>query len=229
MGDEIPDFVPDDDELLKPGPKEPGKDKPKQPLQQKPPEGTQQLLIVNGMPMRPPENEEEKAALEQAFRQGAIKKGPRLTIFGIVYDEYRPTFKGMTKNYLTEVRIFQVHGVEGMVGFYGQAIVTTGRRTSGGMVPSDTLFPIKIDIENKQFLIIEKENGTKMEHNFKDRLQVENIDKMIDLVITKIVQEPEAELQYVEIDPEADMDDADYWKQGKDDPDWWKKGKEDAD
>jgi len=174
----------------------------------------------------PPPEGPSKEEIEGMFRNGQLKRGPKLRIYGIVYDEYKPSFFGPIKNYLTEIRIYEiVLPDKGSQGFYAQAIVTSCEKTADGITPVDIIYPIKIDLENQQFILIEKVDGSKMEHNLKDRLQVENISKMIDLTIAKITQMPEGEIQYVELNPDFDYTEGESWKgTGMRDPSWWKHG-----
>jgi hypothetical protein len=173
----------------------------------------------------PPPEGPSKEEIEEMFRNGQLKRGPKLRIYGIVYDEFKPSFSGPIKNYLTEIRIYEIINEGKSMGFYAQAIMTTCERTSSGMEPVDTMHAIKIDLENEQFIAIEKIDGTKMEHNLKDRLQVENIAKMIDLTIAKITQTPEQEIQFVELGENAQYDSDEFWKQGgMRSSTWWKEG-----
>ena len=174
----------------------------------------------------PPPEGPSKEEIEEMFRSGQLKRGPKMRFYGIVYDEHKPSLFGPIKNYLTEIRIFEIV-VEGISqGFYAQAIVTSCERDGeGGLEPTDKIYPIKIDLDNSQFVLIEHIGGSKMEHNLKDRLQVENIAKMIDLTIAKITQTPEQEIQFVELGKNSgDYTDGEFWKQGKDDPNWWQRG-----
>lgn len=137
-----------------------------------------------------------------------------IKFFGFAYDKYTPSKKDRSKNYITKCDIFLIDGH----GYYAQAIVSTCRMR-GGMVDIDSkVYPIKIDIEKKQFLMITSEKGL---CTFEECLKVENIEKMIDLVIAAVMNEPQAEIKFVSAE---EPDTADFWKTKNEDPDWWKKG-----
>jgi hypothetical protein len=142
-------------------------------------------------------------------------------IFGEVHSEFRPSMKHPNKNFITSVRIFLVEGL----GFYAQVIVSTCKRSGGYMQVIDEYYPVKIDIQMKEFIVIEKGEGTRRQFRFKDQLRCENIDQMIDLVIQAVSQEPDVTFEPHMISPE-EVDNADWWKKGDDDPDWWRKGTE---
>jgi len=155
---------------------------------------------------------------QQALEEG---KKTKIMFFGDIVDEFRPDLNKSGKNFITRVQVFMVEGK----GYYGQVYVTTCKKTGGFFNVVENMHPVKIDLELKQFITIEKEHGEKRGFRFQDRLKCENIEKMIDFVVSRIVQEPDATLTPVlGMDQEQDVDDADFWKDKHEDPDWWKKG-----
>ncbi len=154
----------------------------------------------------------------QALAEG---KKSRVLFFGDVHDNFTPNLNKANRNYITRVQVFLVEEK----GYYGQVYVTTCKKTGGFFEVLENVHPVKIDLDNKQFITIEKEHGEKRGFRFQDRLKCENIEKMIDFVVTKIVSEPDAILTPVDgMEQDQDVDDADWWKDKHDDPDWWKKG-----
>jgi hypothetical protein len=149
-------------------------------------------------------------------------KKSRIMFFSDVFWDFQPNLNKANKNFITRVQIFLVEEK----GYYGQVYVTTCKKVGGFFEVLENVHPVKIDLETKQFVTIEKDHGEKRGFRFQDRLKCENIEKMIEFVIEKIVSEPDAVLTPVEgMDGEIpDVDDADFWKDKHDDPDWWRKG-----
>ena len=150
-------------------------------------------------------------------------KGPpkSLRVYGEVWDEFSPSLQNKYKNYLTKACIFELQGH----GFYAQAVMSTCKMANGMFDVVHKVYPIKIDVENKKFLMIGA-NGPRL---IQEVMKVENVDKFIDLVIAAIVQEPQAEIKFQMAEGDPDNDN---WWRGKNpndpqsSPDWWKKGGE---
>lgn len=146
----------------------------------------------------------------------------RMHFFGEIHDDFRPNMSKPHHAYITAIVLFQFEGH----GYYGQAYVSSLKFENGMLVPDEQIHPIKVDVENKAFLIMEPDVGSKFEFNIKDRIKVENIDSMVDKVIWAIVQEP---LGTLDFRMQENPDEGEFWKDKKDggwlnDPDWWRKG-----
>jgi len=143
-----------------------------------------------------------------------------IKFFGFAWDEFKPKFNDKGKKYITKCNIYMIEGY----GFYAQAVMTSMEYIDGGFEVVHREYPIKIDIEKKAFLIVTKEGPKTMQ----ETMRVENVDKMIDLVIAAVSGEPIAEIKF-QMAQEEDPDSADWWKgkgtQEDSDPDWWRKGK----
>jgi len=145
----------------------------------------------------------------------------KISYFGAIHYDYNPDLRKINKNYITMVQIFLIEGK----GYYGQMYVASCKKKGGFFEIVENMHPVKIDLELKQFITIEKEHGEKRGFRFQDRLKCENIESVIDGVIGRIVETPEAEFQPVQnMEEDPDVDDADWWRDKHEDPDWWKKG-----
>ena len=100
------------------------------------------------------------------------------------------------------------------------AVMSTCQMSNGMFDVVHRVHPIKVDIENKQFMIIDPEKGPR---TLQECMKVENVDKMIDNVIAAISGEPLAEMK-LQMAEQENPDTADFWKDKADDPDWWRKG-----
>lgn len=149
-------------------------------------------------------------------------KKSRIMFFSDVFWDFQPNLNKANKNFITRVQIFLVEDK----GYYGQVYVTTCKKVGGFFEVLENVHPVKIDLETKQFITIEKDHGEKRGFRFQDRLKCENIEKMIEFVIEKIVSEPDAVLTPTSIDDGFDPDDAEDWKKNGsfEDPDFWKHG-----
>jgi len=160
-----------------------------------------------------------------------------LKYFGIISDDFSPSLKHMGKRYITGCEIFLLEGH----GFYATAMMSYCEKSGGMFEVKHEIYPIKIDVENKQFLIIGNGNiadkiteiiakdmmGEAVRKTVGECMKVENIDKMVDNVIAAICGEPLDELIFQRAE-ENDDNSADWWKgDNKDDGESWKKGYED--
>jgi hypothetical protein len=153
----------------------------------------------------------------------AVNEGHKgkISYFGSIHYEYNPDLRKINKNYITMVQVFLIEGK----GYYGQLYVASCKNKGGFFEIAENMHPVKIDLELKQFITIEKEHGEKRGFRFQDRLKCENIEAVIDSVIGKIVETPEATFEPVpNMDPEFDPDEPESWQEGHSDPDWWRKG-----
>ena len=145
----------------------------------------------------------------------------RFMLFGEVHHDFKPKLAHKNKNFITLVRIFMLEGV----GFYAHVIVSTCKSVGGYVDVVDEYYPVKINTQTREFIVIEKGEGANRQFRFRDRLRCENIDEMIEKVMMRCIEQPDAVFEPVEMNME-ELDSADWWKKGEDDPEWWRRNKQ---
>ena len=166
-------------------------------------------------------HEEDGTQHEEFKLPEGVPPPKSIKFFGFAWDDFKPKFKDKDKQYITKANIYLIDGH----GFYAQAVMSSMECIEGMFEVVHREFNIKIDVEKKAFLIITQE-GPK---TIQETMRVENVDKMIENVISVISGEPIAEVKF-QMAQDEDPDSADWWKgkgssQEDSDPDWWKKGK----